>query len=144
VALPRTHRLRQRRDFDSVYRKGIRRKSKNLTLRALRRKGTVRSPSVRSAASTQPVESGLPLAPIAQPPTRIGITISQKVSKRAVIRNRIRRQIRAALRQLLPQFKTGWDLVIVVDPQAIQCDYRQFLQELEQLLIDAEVLHGHS
>lgn len=77
-------------------------------------------------------------------PTRIGISISQKVSKRAVIRNRIKRQIRAAMRQLLPRFPLGWNLVIVVQPQAVQCDYFQFLRELEQLLIESEVLNGHS
>jgi ribonuclease P protein component len=34
--------------------------------------------------------------------------------------------------------------VIVVRPSAVECDYWQFLQELEQLLIDAEVVHGYS
>lgn len=75
-------------------------------------------------------------------PTCIGISISQKVSKRAVIRNRIKRQIRAAFRQLLPRIQDGWWLVVVVRPEAVQCDYGQFLRELEQLLADAEVLDG--
>jgi len=78
-------------------------------------------------------------------PTRIGISISLKVSKRAVIRNRIKRQLRAAFRCLLPQLSPGWRLVVVVQPSAAQeCDYQQFLQELEQLLAEAEVLNGHS
>jgi ribonuclease P protein component len=77
-------------------------------------------------------------------PTRIGISISQKVSKRAVDRNRIKRQIRAALQEYLPDLKTGWRIVIVVRPTAIQCDYQQFLQELKQLLIEAEVVNGYS
>lgn len=76
-------------------------------------------------------------------PARIGISISQKVSKRAVIRNRIKRQICAALRRFLPQLAPGWQLVIVVKPGAIQCDYEEFLRELEQLLTSAEVLDGH-
>ncbi|NJL20679.1 MAG: ribonuclease P protein component [Leptolyngbyaceae cyanobacterium SM1_3_5] len=117
--LPKIHRLRQRRDFTWVYQKGIRRSSLHLTLRGLKLRGD------RSVS-----------------PTRFGISISQKVSKRAVDRNRIKRQIRAALRLLLPKIKSGWYLVIVVQPQAIECDYRQFLQELEQLLEDAEVLNG--
>jgi ribonuclease P protein component len=74
--------------------------------------------------------------------TRIGISISQKVSKRAVVRNRIKRQIRAAFRQFLPNLSPGWMLVIVVKPSATQCGYEQFLQELKQLLTSAEVLHG--
>lgn len=79
-----------------------------------------------------------------KPPTRIGISVSQKVGKRAVVRNRIKRQIRAALRQLLPRLAPGWQLVIVAKPNASQCDYEEFLRELEQLLINAEVFDGHS
>lgn len=77
------------------------------------------------------------------PPTRIGISIGLKVSKRSVVRNRIKRQIRAAIRQFLPDLSPGWQLVVVVKPSAAQCDYEEFLRELKQLLINAEVLNGH-
>ncbi|MBD2092627.1 ribonuclease P protein component [Microcoleus sp. FACHB-1515] len=117
--LPKIHRLRQRRDFTWVYQKGIRRSSLHLTLRGLKLRGDR-----------------------ANSPTLIGISISQKVSKKAVDRNRMKRQIRAAIRLLLPKFRPGWYLVIVVQPIAIECDYRQFLQELEQLFTDAEVING--
>lgn len=75
--------------------------------------------------------------------TRFGVSISQKVSKRSVVRNRIKRQLKAAFRQLLPLLDPGWLLVIVVRPEAVQCDYEQFLQELKQLLVDAEVINGN-
>jgi ribonuclease P protein component len=75
---------------------------------------------------------------------RIGISISQKVSKRAVVRNRIKRQIRAILRQFLPRLEANWWVVVIVKPQALECDYTEFLRELEQLLTDAEVLNGCS
>ena len=79
-----------------------------------------------------------------QKPTQIGISISQKVSKRAVIRNRIKRWIRAALRQLWPRLESGWQLVIVVKSgMATECDYAEILQELEQLLAEAEVINGN-
>jgi ribonuclease P protein component len=42
----------------------------------------------------------------------------------------------------LPQIVTGWNLVIVVQPCAVECDYHQFLQELKQLLQEAEIIHG--
>lgn len=76
-------------------------------------------------------------------PTRIGITISLKVDKRAVVRNRIRRQIQAVFRQFLPRLSPGWDVLVVVHPMAVRCDYFQFLQKLEKLLVNAEVLNGH-
>jgi len=119
VSLPKVNRLRQRQDFTIVYKRGIRRHGKHMTLRALR--------------------SGQPSHSVA---TRIGISISQKVSKRAVVRNRIKRRIRSSLRQLLPSMATGWDIVFVVHPQAVECDSLQILQELEQLLMQAEVIHG--
>ena len=75
-------------------------------------------------------------------PTRIGISISLKVDKRSVVRNRIRRQIQAAFRHLMPRIGKNLDILVVVHPPAIQCSYLQFLQELEQLLADLEVLNG--
>jgi ribonuclease P protein component len=62
-----------------------------------------------------------------------------------VIRNRIKRQLRSAFRYLLPKISPGWQVVVVVQPAAAkECDYQQFLQELEQLLAKAEVINGHS
>ncbi|HHP7243983.1 MAG TPA: ribonuclease P protein component, partial [Elainellaceae cyanobacterium] len=71
------------------------------------------------------------------------VSISQKVSKKAVTRNRIKRQIQSAMQRLLPRMSEGWQVVVVVRPRAMQCDYSQFLQELEQLLTEAEIINGH-
>lgn len=136
MALPKVNRLKRQYDFSAVYQKGIRRRAGYLTLRALHR--------VRSSPRQGTEESSDFSNARREMPTRVGISISQKVSKRAVVRNRIKRQLRAGLRQLLPRVSPGWDLVVVVHPQAVQCDYLQFLQELEQLLIQAEVLNGRT
>jgi ribonuclease P protein component len=139
VALPKVHRLRHRQDFSAVYRAGSRRSTHNLTLRALRRTkplGEVNTSAVDCIAGG---DAAIEMVP----PTRIGISISQKVSKRAVVRNRIKRQLKAILQQLLPYVSPGWQLVIVVKPSAAECGYEQFLQELKQLLISAEVIDGH-
>ena len=125
MGLPKVHRLKRREDFSRVYQKGSRRKTAHLTLRVLRR-----SPDRTSSSANSPSS------------TRIGISISVKVDKRSVVRNRIRRRIQAVFRQLLPQILPGLDLLVVVHPPAVQCDYPQFLQELEQLLVDVEVLNG--
>ncbi|UBF24783.1 ribonuclease P protein component [Kovacikia minuta CCNUW1] len=138
MALPKANRLKRRQDFNAVYQRGIRRRSKHLTLFALRQK------PVNSSGWLIEDLGQHANPPVAQITTQIGISISQKVSKRAVVRNRIKRRIRAALRPLLPKLSPGLHLVIVVQPQAVQCDYLQFLRELEQLLIDAEVFNGHS
>ncbi|MDY7021894.1 MAG: ribonuclease P protein component [Cyanobacteriota bacterium] len=129
--LPKANRLWHRQDFKTVYTRGVHRKTPHLTLRAWRC-----SPQQNRQMQQRGAE--------VEPPTRIGISISHKVSKRAVIRNRIKRQIRAALRQLLPKLSNGWDIVIVVKPTAIECNYAKFLQELEQLLVQAEVINEYS
>ena len=130
MALPKANRLKSRKDFQAVFREGIRRHSDRITLRALKAKADL-TPSPDIAHLT---------------PTRIGISISTKVSKRAVVRNRLKRQIAAALHQLLPKLSPGWRLVVVVKPTAAEsrCVTQQFLQELEQLLAQAEVFNGHS
>lgn len=131
--LPKVNRLKHRHDFTAVYKYGTRRSDGTLTLIAKRRTNefTKDSPNAPKRSNT----SGQP--------TRIGISISQKVSKKAVVRNRIKRQIRAAWRSLIVRVSEGWDIVVVVKPPATQCNYRQFLQKLEQLLAQVEGLNGN-
>lgn len=123
--LPIQNRLRHRRDFSRVYQRGTRLNSLALSLRAYSRVKQAHPPEQSSH------------------PVRIGFSISQKISKRAVIRNRIKRRLRAAFRQLLPRVQDGWDLILVVRPDAVECDYLEFLQQLEQLLAQANILHGN-
>ncbi|MGK7878015.1 MAG: ribonuclease P protein component [Xenococcaceae cyanobacterium] len=123
MGLPQANRLKHRRDFQAVYQHGIRRCSTYLTLRALS----------ESTGSNQ-TQNGS---------TRIGISISKKVSKKAVIRNRIKRQIRGVLRELLPYISKGWKIVVVLRPGAASCKYEHFLRELKQLLVKAEIINGH-
>ena len=123
MALPKAYRLKSRQDFQAVFREGIRRHSSHFTLRALK-------PSLDTAP----------------PATKIGIAISTKVSKRAVVRNKIKRQITAALYELLPKLVPGWRLVLIVKPTTAESDRQthKFLRELEELLAQTEVLNGHS
>ena len=129
MALPKAYRLKSRQDFQAVFREGIRRHSSHFTLRALK-------PALSPETSS----------PTALPVTKIGIAISTKVSKRAVVRNKIKRQMTAALHQLLPKLAPGWRLVLIVKPTTTEtvCQTDKFLQELEQLLARTEVLNGHS
>jgi ribonuclease P protein component len=121
VALPKAYRLRRRQDFDQVYQTGLRRRATHLHLVA-----------VSDPTALDGVANG----------SRFGISISKKVSKLAVVRNRIKRQIRAALRQLWPRVQPGWSVVIVVRSSILECNYEQILRELEQLLSKAGVLCG--
>ena len=122
MGLPSRHRLKKRWDFQSVYQQGIRRSGSHLIIRAL------------------------PLTPsgeIDRTETKMGISINRKVSKKAVVRNRIKRQIRAVFRYLLPKIVSPWLIIVIVKPEAQECNYDHFLRELEQLLIKAEIIHGN-
>jgi ribonuclease P protein component len=115
VGLPKSRRLKHWQDFQTVYQQGKRFRHRHLLLRVLgNNKHQI---------------------------SRFGITVSQKVSKKATERNRIKRQIRAALSQLCPQLQPGFDVVIIVLPQGIGCKYERFLRELEQLLNQAKIIH---
>lgn len=120
MGLPKVHRLRNWRDFRAVYEGEIRRYSPNLILRAL------------STAGNSKLE-----------PTKFGISIGKKVSKKAVVRNRIKRQIKGAIRELLPAIAPNWKVVIVVKPTAVECKYEHFLRELDELLRKTKIINGH-
>jgi ribonuclease P protein component len=48
--------------------------------------------------------------------SRIGISVSKKISKKATRRNRIKRQLAALSRLKLPKIKSGLDIFLVVLP----------------------------
>ena len=121
--LPKHNRLRRSREFSQVYRQGRKAVSAHLVVRVW--------PLPANAAPSE-------LMP------RLGIVVGLKVHKRAVVRNRLKRLVRAALRTLLPRLKPSLWVVINLRPEAVQCEYGEFLRELEQLLTKLEVFHGHS
>ena len=123
MGLPKTHRLQNRQDYRAVYEQGIRRYSPHLTLITL-------LPHENKDLASKPA-------------TMFGISISKKVSKKAVVRNRIKRQIEGAIRTNLPWIDPGWKIVIVVKPKAIECKYEHFLRELEKLLKQTKIINGY-
>ena len=131
MALPKQNRLKASRDFSKVYRKGKRASTKHLAVRALKQLDALNksgNQNEQSAGSSPALSSCF------------GISISKKVSKRAVVRNRIKRQIRSVIRDRLPNILPGWQVVIVVRPSAVECDFADFLRELEYLLKKLNIL----
>ena len=154
MALPKQNRLKSSRDFGRVYRKGQRAATQHLALRALkpsrklvthrpvkppRRLGhELQSTELRGneLQSTEKSADGQPSALS----SCFGISISRKVSKRAVVRNRIKRQLKAVIRHYLPQVVPGCQVVIIVRAAAVECEFDDFLRELEYLLKKVKVL----
>lgn len=118
MGLAKAMRLKGWQTFQTVYQQGKRYRGSHLMLRVLAR------PHLTDC--------------------QFGIAVSKKVSKKAVLRNRLKRQIRSLIRFFLPRLQPGWQVVIVVLPSAVTCKYEHFLRELEQLLNQAEMFHhGH-
>jgi ribonuclease P protein component len=126
MSLPKTYRLRRRQDFQQVYQKGRRRTGSHLSVMVLPR------PRSLDGYATRHLDA-----------TCFGISISKKVSKKAVVRNLIKRRIKGALRQSIDQVLPGKMVVITCKPSITGCDYDEILRELEKLLLTLEVMHGH-
>ncbi len=66
--------------------------------------------------------------------TRIGYTVSKRVSKRAVDRNRIKRRLRAAVKDVSSYFPAGNDYVIIGRIDAMTRDYKELKNDLKYAL----------
>lgn len=52
-------------------------------------------------------------------PSRFAYVVSKKISKHAVVRNRVRRELVGLTLALLPKLESGYDLIIFVRPSAV-------------------------
>lgn len=75
---------------------------------------------------------GLKAVKNGQPENRFSVLISTKVSKKAVVRNRLKRQIREISKQELPKMKAGYDIVFVVFNQILDKNF----QEIKKAVIN--------
>jgi len=103
-------RLRRRKDFDNVFRKGRSWNNELLVLRSL---------------------------PNDLPHNRYGFITSKRLGK-AVVRNRTRRRLREAVR-VLP-LATSWDVVVSAKTKAAEADFQQLRSAVVDLLTKAGLL----
>ena len=108
----RTYRLRQRREFASVYRRGPPYRSNLAVLRALRTD---------------------------RPLSRFGFTVRRTLGN-AVVRNRIKRRLREIVRSL--PVSTGWDIVLNARPAMVGTDFERIRENIRELMARAGVLDG--
>lgn len=106
----REQRLRRRREFAVVYRRGRRYQSQLLLLRALRTDG---------------------------PESRFGFSVGQELGS-AVVRNRVKRRLREVVRSL--PVSAGWQMVINARPPAATASYQQLRGTLADLFARAGAL----
>lgn len=75
-------------------------------------------------------------------PSRIGITVTRKVDKRATRRNRIKRWIREVFRKERERFTEAADLVVIALEGAAELDFNQISWELRGVLMKAGILRS--
>lgn len=64
--------------------------------------------------------------------SRFAVVVGTKVSKRAVVRNRVRRQLRGILFRYLSEIKPGFDVMLMVKKEAIGKKSKELEVELLQ------------
>lgn len=131
--LPRWLRLRQRREFLRVQRRGQKHHTRHFLVfvaprMRLRKKHNRGRPAVESAGvvrpESDPVSQAVPREvtsqsePPALQPTRLGVTVTRKVG-RAHQRNRIKRLAREVFRQERALLPPGYDMVLVAKRNAL-------------------------
>jgi len=113
--LARELRVRKRQDFDSVYKKGKSFSCKYLKIYVL---------------STD------------LPKQRCGFSISKKVSKKAVERNKLKRQISFILKDELKSMRSEVDLVFVLRTSILELSFEEIKFNLKELLKKANLYKG--
>lgn len=111
--LAKEARLKRKRDFDRVFKKGRGFRGEGLLLKVL------------PGSFTQ---------------SRFGIIVSQKISKKANERNKIRRRIRAAIFKKLPDLKKNFDAVLVGAAGIEKKDFRAIEKTITELFKKAGVI----
>lgn len=66
--------------------------------------------------------------------SRFGFIVSTKISKRAVIRNRVRRLLRESVQNSLQQTNPGYDCVFLAKTNLVGKRYDEVLGEVEEIL----------
>ena len=111
--LPKVHRIVKEKDFKQVFRKG-----KYLS---------------QDLLNLKYVKNNLDKS-------RFGFTIGLKISKKAVIRNKIKRQMTEIIRHNLPSIKKGFDIVIMPKPAIVDQNYQEIKKILVSLLKKTKIL----
>lgn len=73
------------------------------------------------------------------PRVRVGVTAGRSVGG-AVQRNKAKRLLREAIRPLLPQLVSGWDLILIARPALASSSLQEIRHALAGLLRRAQIL----
>jgi ribonuclease P protein component len=72
---------------------------------------------------------------------KIGFIVSLKVSKKAVVRNKIKRTLREVVKNKINKTERGYDVVFIARPEIKNKDFQEIKECLEKLLKKANILN---
>ena len=82
------------------------------------------------------------ILPTTHSASRFTIIVSQRVSKKAVERNRVKRRLRTiVMNQLMPILRTSYDMIFIVQPAAIDAEYAVLEKAIQKLSLKQQK-HG--
>ncbi|KGG22205.1 Ribonuclease P protein component [Prochlorococcus marinus str. SS2] len=122
--LPKGMRLKGYKSFDYIHKSAKRYKSDSMMLRVTKANERLIKSTIKNSKSNS---------------CRCAISISNKVSKKAVIRNRLRRLLHNHLKKRLFQkdaFSNNW-LLLSLSPKCLDKNTENLLEECDKLLIEA-------
>jgi len=71
---------------------------------------------------------------------RFGFVVSKKISKKAIIRNRIKRRMSEAIKGEAQKIKTGTDLVLIASPGIDKKDFSEIKETISNALLRARLI----
>lgn len=111
--LPKSHRIRKKKEFDHIYSQHKKVRSDNMQI------------LVHYVNEEEKKE-------FCKYP-RFGFIVTKKIGN-AITRNRIKRQLREIVRLNIINFKNNFEAIIIPYPQIVQFNYQQIEKELLNLL----------
>ena len=120
MSLPKINRIKKKKDFETIFKNSKSFKNNLLIFRIMKN------------------SLGL---------NRFGFVVSQKVSKKATIRNKVRRRlaeaIRARMKDILPlgaQVKSGTDMVLIALPGIEKKEFSEVKEAINNMLIKSGLI----
>lgn len=74
------------------------------------------------------------------PVSRFAVVAGVKVSKKAVVRNRLKRQVRAIVQEVLPHIAPGYDVLLFLKPGGVDKTFEQLKTQVLASLKSARLL----
>jgi len=63
--------------------------------------------------------------------TKIAFIVSSRVDKRAVLRNKLTRRLKEATKDILPNLKSGYSVLIIAKKKALELEFKDIKKQLD-------------